>query len=121
MTAYYFFSNQTKKTIKNNYNKVLISIMPIIPHFASECIEKNEFKNNQCCPSFNEKLLVESNINYVIQINGKKRALINEKREIVEEKLLEIIKKNENLFKYLNNKKIIKIIFIKNKLMNIIV
>ena len=111
----------TEKTIKNNYNKVLISIMPIIPHFASECIEKNEFKNNECLPSFNEKLLVESNINYVIQINGKKRALINEKREIVEEKLLEIIKENENLFKYLNNKKIIKIIFIKNKLMNIIV
>ena len=111
----------TKKTIKNNYNKILISIMPIIPHFASECIEKNEFQNDKCWPTFDEKLLIESNINYIIQINGKKRALINEKREIVKEKLLEIIKKNENLFKYLNNKKIIKIIFIKNKLMNIIV
>jgi leucyl-tRNA synthetase len=123
---YSFFNKEikngyTEKTIKNNYNKILISIMPIIPHFASECIEKNEFQNDKCWPTFDEKLLIESNINYIIQINGKKRALINEKREIVEEKLLEIIKENENLFKYLNNKKIIKIIFIKNKLMNIIV
>ncbi|MDC1154588.1 leucine--tRNA ligase, partial [Candidatus Pelagibacter sp.] len=34
----------TKKTLEENYEKILTSMIPIIPHFAMECIEKNQFK-----------------------------------------------------------------------------
>ena len=111
----------TEKTIKENYYKILTTMVPIIPHFALECIEKNNFKSEQYWPSFNENLLIEDELKYVIQINGKKRALIEAKRDISENNLLKQIKKDINLKKYLENKKFNKIIFIKNKLMNIII
>ena len=50
----------------------------------------------------------------------KKRALIHAERNISQEKLLLKIKKNNNLDKYLDDKSFTKIIFVKNKLINII-
>jgi len=57
----------------------------------------------------------------VVQINGKKRGILNVERNILEEKLLEKIFEEKNLNKYLENKNIRKKIFIDNKLINIIV
>jgi leucyl-tRNA synthetase len=111
----------TKKTIKENYSKILTTMLPIIPHFALECIEKNNFGVDHFWPSINEDLLVEDKLKYVIQINGKKRALVETKRDISEKDLLKEIKNDSNLKKYLENKKFNKVIFIKNKLINIIV
>ena len=72
-------------------------------------------------PKYNDKLLIEDTIPYVIQINGKKRAIINSKRDILDEDLLKMIYQNENLKKYLFEKDIKKKIFIPNRLINIIV
>ena len=113
-------NNYTPKTIEENYTKILITMMPIIPHFASECIEMNGFKTELNWPEYNEEMLIEDNINFVVQINGKKRALIQAERNISQEKLILKIKKNKNLDKYLDDKSFTKIIFVKNKLINII-
>ena len=113
-------NNYTSKTIEENYTKILITMMPIIPHFASECIEINGFKTELNWPEYNEEMLIEDNINFVVQINGKKRALIQAERNISQEKLILKIKKNKNLDKYLDDKSFTKIIFVKNKLINII-
>ena len=110
----------TKETIVENYSKILTTMLPIIPHFASECIEINNFKLNENWPTYKEEMLKEENVNIVIQINGKKRGLILAKIEILEEDLLEKIKKSEKLNKYFENKKITKVVYIKNKLINII-
>ena len=122
---YSFFSNHIKNnykrdTITENYNKILITMMPIIPHFASECIQRNNFQKDQLWPSYDEKILFEENVNFVVQVDGKKRGLIETSKEISEENLLKLIMKNNNLAKYLNNKKIKKKIFIKGKLINLI-
>ena len=66
-------------------------------------------------------MLKEDIINIVIQINGKKRGLVQTKPNIVEEKLFEIIKNDEKIMKYINQKSIKKKIYIKDKLLNIIV
>ena len=66
-------------------------------------------------------MLKEETINVVIQINGKKRGLIQTKPDITEEKLFEIIKNDEKIMKYFDQKKIIKKIYIKDKLLNIII
>ena len=63
----------TKKTIIDNYSKILITMLPIIPHFASECLEKNNFKINELWPNYNEEILKDDHVNIVVQINGKKR------------------------------------------------
>ena len=113
-------NNYCKKTLIKNYGKILITMMPIIPHFASECLEKNNFKIDIIWPVYDETLLFDDNIKIVVQINGKKRALVDAKRNIEENDLIKNIKQNNDLKKYLNGKELSKIIFVKNKLINII-
>ena len=56
----------------------------------------------------------------MIQINGKKRTLLETEKGIEKSKLLEIVKRDKNLEKYLVEKKIKKVIFVENRLMNIL-
>ncbi len=109
-----------KLTLTENYKKILISITPIIPHFAYECLSQLNIKKLDW-PTYDEKLLIKDKINIVIQINGKKRGLIESKPGISEDNLFEIITKDEKLNKYLIDKKINKRIYIKDKLLNIII
>jgi leucyl-tRNA synthetase len=72
-------------------------------------------------PIASEDLLIDDKINFVIQINGKKRGLVIVDRNISQDKIMKKIKSDNNLNKYLENKEIKKEIFIKNRLMNIII
>ncbi len=110
----------TKRTLIENYKKILIAMTPIVPHFSSECLDVLNIKDSEW-PKYDETILKEDIINIVVQINGKKRGLVRTELNITEEKLFEIIKNDEKLAKYLNQKKFKKRIYIKNKLMNIII
>ena len=119
-----FFSKElvkkyTKNTLIENFSKILITMIPIIPHFASECLKKINY-NVDKWPEYDETLLIEDIIPYVIQINGKKRAVIEAKRNILDEELFKIVQQNKNLKKYFSEKEIKKKIFIPNRLINII-
>ncbi len=122
---YSFFTNQinknyTKETLLENYQKILIAIQPVVPHFSNECLELiNVFDVKW--PQYNEKMIKEEKINLVVQINGKKRNLIEIEPDKPEEELFEIIKKDEKIIKYIQNTQIKKKIYIKNKLINIII
>tara|TARA_S200000501_G_scaffold275496_1_gene259269 strand:+ start:94 stop:2631 length:2538 start_codon:yes stop_codon:yes gene_type:complete len=114
-------NNYTSKTLIENYKKILIIMMPVIPHFANECFSNIDENKNVSWPEINEYLLIEENTNYVIQINGKKRAIIQGKKNLSEQELSNKLLNNLELDKYIKNKKIKKKIFIPNKLMNIII
>ena len=109
-----------KEVILENYKKILIAIMPIIPHFSNECLESIKGTENITWPKYNEDLLEEKEKVIVIQINGKKRGLLTVTRDISEKDLLKMIENDEKLTKYIKNKEIKKKIYIKNKLLNII-
>ncbi len=111
----------SSKTITENYKKILICMVPVIPHFAYECISKLNSNTKIEWPKVNEDLLVEEKINFVIQINGKKRGLINTNRNITEKDLIELINSNNEIKKYIKNQDFKKTIFIPNKLINIII
>ena len=68
----------TKKKLKENYEKILICMLPVIPHFVNQClIEINQGeKIKKEWPTFNENILLEEKINFVVQMNGKKRGII---------------------------------------------
>ncbi len=110
----------TKGTLSENYKKILITMTPILPHFANECLSMLKAKNLKW-PDYDFSMLKEDNINIVIQINGKKRGLIQTMPNITEEKLLEIVKNDEKMNKYFEQKNIKKKIYIKDKLLNIII
>ena len=114
-------NDYTAKTLIDNYKKVLITMMPIIPHFANECFEQISDNKIISWPNVNEELLIEKNTNYVIQINGKKRTVINGKVDLTEDELTNQIINNIELNKYIKDKKIKKKIFVPNKLINIII
>ena len=66
-------------------------------------------------------IIVEDFLNIVIQINGKKRGLLKTERDIDENNLLEMIKGDKNIYKYIKGNQIKKKIFVPNKLINIII
>ena len=116
-----FEKEYTKESIIENYQKILIVMMPIIPHFSNECLEDIGLSEIKEWPDVNKDLLIEKNTNYVIQINGKKRAVIQAKKDLTENELLNKLNNNIDLEKYVKDKNIKKKIFVPNKLINIIV
>ncbi len=113
-------NNYSKKTLIENYQNILIIMSPVIPHLANECLEILINKEKIIWPTYNKNLIQEDEINIVVQINGKKREIIKSQRGITEENLLELVMNNDKLSKYLDNKPIKKKIYIKDKLINII-
>ncbi len=111
--------NYRKKTLIENYKKILICMTPIVPHFASECLDQLNIKKISW-PNYNEKILIKDTINIVIQVNGKKRGLVKSKPGLSEDNLFEIISKDEKLNKYFLKKDIKRKIYIEDKLLNII-
>ncbi len=123
----YNFMNKILDQLKNsedlliNYKKILYLMMPLIPHLASECLEDVQDNNKKKWPKVDEQFLTSNNVNLVIQINGKKRSIINILKGTDEDKLIKQVKNDLNIKKYLKNKNIIKSIFIKDKLINLII
>ena len=109
-------NNYSKKTLSENYKKILILISPVIPHFANECLNMMDENNDLNWPSFNKDMLIENDVEIVIQINGKKRGLLKVKRDLEEDNLLELIIKDIKLKKYIETNKIKRKIFVKNRL-----
>ena len=72
-------------------------------------------------PKADKSLLKKDSFKIVVQINGKKRTLIETMEEITEKKLIMRLQKDENLKKFFGEKKIKKSIYIKNKLINLII
>ena len=115
------FKNYSKNTLMKSYKDILILMSPVIPHFANECLTMIENKNNINWPQCNENLIQEDEINIVVQINGKKRGLIKSKINVSEDELFDKIISENNINKYLKDKKIRKKIFIPNRLINVII
>jgi leucyl-tRNA synthetase len=111
----------SKTTLVENYIKILITMSPVIPHFAYECLSMLQEDTKYKWPIIKKELLVENSVNFVVQINGKKRGVINSKRNISEEHLFQIIINEPTLKKYIENKEVKKRIFIPNRLINIII
>ena len=113
-------NSYTKETLLENYEKVLTLLLPVLPHFANECLENVKTNKNITWPKFDSKLTVDDDIAFVIQVNGKKRGLILSKRDTDQKKLFMKIMKEKNIAKYIDEKKIQKKIFVPNKLINIL-
>ena len=121
---YNFLSKEIEKPIQKevlieNYRKILILMSPFIPHFSSECLS-NIGQNEVSWPKVLKDELVEDHVNFVIQINGKKRGLLKVKKDIKEKSILEEILLNKETAKLIKDQKIQKTIFVSNRLINII-
>ena len=98
--------------------------MPILPHFASECLTTLNHKlslENISWPVYDKALIEDSDCNIVIQINGKKRSLIRLPINSNERFVVEKAKQESNVKKYLINNNVKKQIYVKNRPINFII
>jgi leucyl-tRNA synthetase len=109
-----------KEKLVENYKKILVTINPVIPHFSNECMKMLNINEKMLWPKIDEKFLLEENIKFIVQINGKTRKIIISKKDTNENLLLEKIRNDKKLNEFLENKNIKKKIFIPNKLINIL-
>jgi leucyl-tRNA synthetase len=100
------------------------ALAPFAPHMAEETWQYLKFKESLSYlpfPSINEAYLEDSVITYVVQINGKLRGRFDLPKDQTQEIVLEAAKKNSNVASYIEGKTIQKVIFVPNKLLNLVI
>ena len=112
--------NKNYENLENNFKKILTIMSPVTPHLTSECLDKLNDKSSLNWPEVKIEYLKSNELLIVIQVNGKKRNTIKLNEELNENDLLNLIKKMKIIDKYIENQKILKTIYVKNKLINII-
>ena len=123
--TYNFLSKETEKLdikdLKENYSKILILMSPILPHLVSECLKEIKKDKDVSWPKVQKEFLEEKYVNIVVQINGKKKSLIQMEKDLDEKILIENVKKDKKISSFLEKKSVFKHIIVKNKLINFIV
>ncbi len=122
---YKFFRENLDSEIENKiFAESMIKLMklmiPFTPHLAYECLELLNCKSVNEWPIADEKYIFEE-VTLAVQINGKTRDIISAKKDMDEKNIYAIIIKNSKAKKHIQDKKIIKTIFVKNKIINYIV
>jgi leucyl-tRNA synthetase len=117
--------SKEKNISKDVWEKFLSLIAPFAPALAEEMWSsagnKESIFKSKNWPEYNPELARDDMIEMVIQVNGKVREKIEVDAEISEEEIKKIAEKSEAIKKWTDNKEIIKQIFIKGKLLNIVI
>ena len=103
---------------------LLKMLMPFAPHISSELWQQlgnNNFIEESGWPEWDEEMLKTSEIQIVVQVNGKLRGKIKISAELEKQQILEKAKQEENVAKFLADKEIIKEIVVPGKLINFVV
>ncbi len=106
-------------------SELVVLIAPFAPYIAEE-LWQNALGNTATVhhatyPIANESYLVEASITYPISINGKKRDLIDFPAEANQAEIEAAVMSNEKIQKYLEGQPVKKVIFVKGKMVNIVV
>ncbi len=110
--------------LKDVVKDMMKLLAPCIPHIMEELWERVGGKYsifNEAYPKFDDSKIVKDEIEIAVQINSKIVARENVKNDAEEEEVLESVKAIEKIAAALNGKTIVKTVFIKNRLINIIV
>ena len=75
---------------KSNYIKILQTMLPVLPHLVNECLYIIDKNFSFSWPEVDKKYLEKKTNTIVLQINGKKRGIINCKKDILERDLIKM-------------------------------
>lgn len=113
-----------QKQVQKIKETLAFTIAPMAPFVAEEFWSVLENKNSiftEKWPTYNKDNIQDNQFELVVQINGKVRDRIEVSRNITEEEAQEISQKTEKIKKHLEGQTVRKIIYIKEKLINIVV
>ena len=122
--TYNIFNQHINKDLNNDsllncITKIMKLMLPFTPHLANECLTLLECKDVNKWPEIKENF--EEEIKFAVQINGKTRDVIIVKKNLDQSKIDDFIRKYSIAKKFIEKKKISKIIFVKNKIINYII
>ena len=120
----YVKGNINPEFFKETLDKFLIVLSPYAPHLAEELWhftgrESSIFDEEW--PQYDEKVLLEKEITIAVQINGKVRATVKIEADSDEKRVHSTVLQNDRVKQYTEGKNIKKFIYIKNKIVNIVV
>ncbi len=104
--------------------QLLILLSPIVPHITEELwklLGHNDLIENQTWPVFDEKALIKSSATIAVTVNGKLRDTIEVAVDSNQNDVYDIAIKSKKVQKHIESKEVKKVIFVKNKLINIVV
>jgi leucyl-tRNA synthetase len=113
-----------KSSVKEAINTILISLSPISPHITHALwrqLGNEEAIIDVNWPEADKNLLKEKSVEIAIQINGKLRGRVTVESNLPQKELETLAREQENIKKYIENKKIKKVIYIDKKLLNLVV
>ncbi len=108
---------------KAEYKSLLMLLNPFAPHITEEIYNNNfgAILSEQPWVTYDEALCVESSVEVAVQVNGKIKAKIMVPSDAEQPEVLEIAKKDANVAEIINGKTIVKEIYVKGRLVNIVV
>lgn len=109
---------------KNQFEKFIKMLSLFAPHISEEIWQNLKNKGSITVspwPKFDSKKIIEEFVKIVIQVNGKVRSVIEFKNGTSEEYVIEKAKMDANVLKWISNNQIKKTIYIKDKILNIVV
>ncbi len=118
------YNGKNLKVLKEAVENLILLLAPFTPFIADQLwreIGKKGFTINQPFPEHDEEALIEKTKEIPVQINGKLRARITVPADADENTVKQIAFENENVKKWTEGKEIVKVIFIKGKILNIVV
>jgi len=110
------------KELKWSLEKLSIILQPFLPHLSEEMwlnLKKEDLCINQDWP-VEKTENIETKVNIAVQINGKTRGVLEIEKDLEKEKVIIMVKNNIRLNKYLKNEKILKEIYVSNKIINFV-
>lgn len=114
------FSNDWQFVLED----LLKMLVPFAPHISSELWQQlgnDDFIEKSGWPKWNEELLKTDEIQIIVQVNGKLRGKIKVSANSEKDEILTAARAEDNVSKFLQDKEILKEIFIPNKLINFVV
>lgn len=121
-----FVNSATKEDIlPKKYAEGFVKLLsPVAPHIAEELWNRlghNDTITYETWPTYDESKLVDESIEIPVQVNGKVRATVQINVDSTEEEVKNIVHANQNVQIQLDGKTIVKEIYVKNKIYNIVV
>lgn len=114
----------SKEIITEAVEDLLLMLAPFAPHMTEELwhlLGKEQSIHLASWPKYDESALVEDELEIVIQVNGKVRGKILMPADISQEEIKEAALNNVKVASYIGDKKVVKVIVIPKKLVNIVV